>query len=243
MRVLLGSDVRAVLPAVRMPTLVLHCADDPVLPPIAGRYIAEKVPNATYVEIDGVDDVWWAGNADAALEEIEEFLTGSRGSAEVDRVLATVLFTDIVASTDQLTEVGDRRWRDVLDTYEGLARRQLDRFAGRSIKSTGDGVLATFDGPARASAPRRAIRDVARQMGLESRAGIHAGEIELRGDDVAGITVHVAARVCAIGGPNDVLATRTIRDLTAGSGLIFTDRGEHTLKGIDESWKLYSVTT
>ena len=156
MRVLLGSDVRAVLPAVRMPTLVLHYAGDPVLPPIAGRYIAEKVPNVKYVEVDGVDDVWWAGNADAALEEIEEFLTGSRGSAEVDRVLATVLFTDIVASTDQLTEVGDRKWRDVLDTYEGLARRQLDRFAGRSIKSTGDGMLATFDGPARE--PRR-VRD------------------------------------------------------------------------------------
>ena len=235
------SDLRDVLPTIAVPTLVLHYRDDVPIAPAHGRYIAENVPNATFVEVDGVDDIWWVGNADAVLDEIEEFLTGTRGVAEPDRVLATLLFTDIVASTDQVAKLGDRDWRELLDRYDVVVRRQLDRFAGRPVKGTGDGVLAAFDGPARAIRAASAIRDAARQIGLETRAGLHAGEIEQRGEDVAGIAVHVAARVCALAGANEIVVTRTLRDLTAGSGISFGDLGEHALKGVPDPWQLYRV--
>ena len=241
LRVGLGSDLREVLPAVRTPTLVVHYRDDVVTPPAQGRYIAALVPDARYAEIEAADDVWWATDPDVVLDELEEFLTGRRGSAEPDRVLATVLFTDLVAATERLSRVGDRKWRDLLDDHDKLVRRQIDRFTGRRIKTTVDGVLAIFDGPARAIRAACAIRDVAQQMGLSSRAGLHAGEIELRDGDVAGIAVHVAARVCALGEANEVIVTRTIRDLTAGSAVEFVDRGDHELKGIQDSWKLYAV--
>jgi class 3 adenylate cyclase len=242
LRVGLGSDLRNVLPAVRTPTLVAHYRSDVTTPVAHGRYVAQRVPDARYVEVDAADDVWWAADPDPVLNEVEEFLTGIRGALDPDRVLATVLFTDLVASTDQLADVGDRRWRDVLDGHDKMARRQIDRFAGRVIKTTGDGVLAIFDGPARAIRAACAIRDVAQQMGLESRAGVHAGEIEVRDHDVAGIAVHVAARVCDFGEANEVIVTRTIRDLTAGSTVRFADRGEHALKGLDECWQLYAVS-
>ncbi|MDQ1386136.1 MAG: hypothetical protein QOG65_3515 [Actinomycetota bacterium] len=242
LRVGLGSDVRDVLPAVRIPTLVAHYRHDVTTPVAHGRYLAEQLADARYVEVDAADDVWWAADPDPVLNAIEEFLTGIRAAPDPDRVLATVLFTDLVASTDELSRIGDRKWRDVLDGHDKMARRQVDRFAGRVIKTTGDGVLAIFDGPARAIGAACAIRDAAQQMGLESRAGVHAGEIEVRDDDVAGVAVVVTARVCALGDPNEVIVTRTIRDLTAGSAMRFTDRGEHTLKGFDERWQLYSVT-
>ena len=241
LRVALGNDVRDVLPAVRTPTLVVHYRDDVATPVQQGRYIAQLVPDARYVELDAADDIWWAAPPDAVLDEIEEFLTGNRGSADPDRVLATVLFTDLVGSTDRLSHLGDRTWRDVLDAHDNLLRRQVDRFGGRAIKTTGDGVLAIFDGPARAIRAACAIRDGAQQLGLESRAGLHAGEIELRDNDVAGIAVHVAARVCAVGAASEVIVTRTVRDLTAGSPVRFTDRGEHQLKGIEDRWNLYAV--
>ena len=238
----LGSDVRDVLPAVRIPTLVAHYRHDVATPVAHGRYLAQQLADARYVEVDAADDVWWAADPDPVLNAIEEFLTGIRAAPDPDRILATVLFTDLVASTDELSRIGDRKWRDVLDGHDKMARRQVERFAGRVIKTTGDGVLAIFDGPARAIRAACAIRDAAQQMGLESRAGVHAGEIEVRDDDVAGVAVVVTARVCALGDPNEVIVTRTIRDLTAGSAMRFIDRGEHKLKGFDERWQLYSVT-
>jgi class 3 adenylate cyclase len=241
--VLFGADVRALLPLVRAPTLVLHRRDTETFRPGHGRYIAEHVPAAKYVELDGVDDLYWVGNTEQMHEEIEEFLTGARHSAPADRVLATVLFTDIVESTRRAAEIGDRRWGELLDRHDAAVRRQLDRFRGRQIKTTGDGVLATFDGPARAVTCACAVRDAAAQLGLDIRAGIHTGEVELRGDDIAGMAVNIAARIEALAAPRQVLVSRTVVDLMVGSGIETAGAGEHSLKGVPGSWQLFAVAS
>ncbi len=240
LRVAIESDVRAILPAIRVPTLVLHFRDERFVE--LGRYLAERIPGARFVEIDGADNYWWAAdNADLALDEIEEFITGVRGGRAVDRVLATVLFTDIVSSTERSSELGDSRWRDLLDRHDAAVRRQLARFRGQEIKSTGDGFLATFDGPARALECAGAIRDAARQLGLEVRSGVHTGEIEIRGDDIGGIAVHIAARIATKAMPGEVWVSRTVTELVVGSGVEFLDRGDHDLRGVPGTWQLFTV--
>jgi class 3 adenylate cyclase len=240
LRVALESDVRSVLPTLHTSALVMNLAGDMAFE--GGKYLAAALPDAQFVALPGHDNYWWAADsADVALDEIEEFLTGVRSGPSVDRALATVLFTDIVASTERSSALGDRRWRDLLDRHDAAVRRQLARFRGREVKATGDGFLATFDGPARAVEWACAIRDAAHQLGIEVRAGVHTGEIELRGDDIGGIAVHIAARVAALAHNGTVWASRTIPDLVVGSGLEFDDRGEHELKGVPGRWRLYEV--
>jgi class 3 adenylate cyclase len=234
-------DIEDVLPAVRVPTLILHRTDDLVITVTAGRQLAKQIPGAKYVELPGVDHLPWVGDPDALLDEIEEFLTGARPTIEPDRVLATVLFTDIVGSTSRLAQVGDRRWRELLSAHHASVRRELERFRGREVNTAGDGFLATFDGPARAVRCASAVRDAVRSMGLEVRAGVHTGEIELMGDDVGGIAVHIGARVAAGADPGEVLVSSTVKDLVAGSGLEFEDRGAHVLKGVPGEWRLFRV--
>ena len=234
-------DIRSVLPAIKVPTMILHRADEIMVPVAMGRYLAEHIPGAKLVELPGVDHVPWVGDTDRFVEEVEEFLTGSRSAAHSDRVLATVLFTDIVGSTGHAAELGDARWREVLDRYYEVAARQIERYGGRKVKTIGDGVLATFDGPARAVRAAASITDAVRSLGVQIRAGLHTGECEVMGEDVGGIAVHIGARVAALAGPGEVLVSRTVRDLVVGSGLAFTDRGEHELKGVPGTWQLYSV--
>jgi class 3 adenylate cyclase len=236
-------DVREVLPTIRAPTLVLHHAEDRLVRASAGRYIADRIPGARFVEIPGrnhylfIEPGWRR-----AFEEISEFLTGTRQAPlEDDRVLATVLFTDIVDSTRKAAEMGDRDWRSLLDAHDAIVRSQLSRFRGREVKSVGDGFLATFDGPQRAIRCSMAVREAVAPLGIEVRAGLHTGECEIRGDDVGGIAVHIGARVSAMAGPGEVLVSSTLRDLVAGSGLAFEDRGTHTLKGVPGEWRLFSV--
>jgi class 3 adenylate cyclase len=240
LRVAFESDVRAVLQTISVETLVVgfggHYAAR------AHRYVADYVPGARFVEVPGADDYWWAAdNAPLVLDEIEEFVTGVRGRARADRVLASVLFTDIVDSTQRASELGDRAWRDLLDRHDAAVRRQLQRFGGREVKTTGDGFLATFDGPARAVECAGAISDAARRLGLEVRAGVHTGEVEMRGDDIGGMAVHIAARVAALARPSSVWVSRTVTDLVVGSGLRFADCGTHTLKGVPGEWQLFAV--
>jgi class 3 adenylate cyclase len=241
-RTRLQSDLRQVLPAIQVPTLVLHRKDNRAARVGHGRYLSDHIPSAHYVELPGDEHLVYVGDRGAIVSEIEEFLTGMRGHAELDRVLATILFCDIVHSTDLVSELGDRRWRDVLDGYYAMIRRQLDRFAGREIKTTGDGLLATFDGPARAIRCAQAIRDGARQLRLNVRVGLHTGEVETMGDDIGGLAVHIGERVCASAEPGEVLASRTVVDLVAGSGISFSDRGEQELKGVPDRWQLFAVT-
>jgi pimeloyl-ACP methyl ester carboxylesterase len=236
------TDIREVLPTIQAPTLVLHRRDDRMVNVELGRYLAEHIPGAKFVELEGTDHLFFTGDADAILDEIEEFLTGTRAVPDTQRVLATVLFTDLVSSTERAVELGDARWRDVLESHQTRVRRQLDRFQGREIKTTGDGFVATFDGPARAINCAVAIRDVVRSLGLEVRAGVHTGEIELSGgDDIAGVAVHIAARVASAAGPGEVLVSRTVVDLVVGSGLEFEDHGDYALKGVPGEWRLYAV--
>ncbi len=234
-------DTRHVLPAIRVPTLVLHRAGDRMVSVEQGRYLAEHISKAKYVELPGDDHAPWIGDQDAILDEIEEFLTGVRHGPDPDRVLATVLFTDIVGSTQRAVELGDRRWRDLLDGYYGVAHKELGRFRGREVKTTGDGFLATFDGPARGIRCACAIGDGARQLGIDSRAGLHTGECEVMGEDVGGIAVHIGARVAAEAGAGEVLVSSTVKDLVAGSGISFQDRGIHALKGVPGDWRLFAV--
>jgi class 3 adenylate cyclase len=242
LRVAMESDVRAVLPAIRIPTLVVHLRDDPLIPINAGRYIADHIGEAHWVEVPGADDYWWASDsAGVVLDEVEEFVTGVLATPPENRVLSTVLFTDIVSSTVRAIELGDHRWRDMLDGHDKAVRRQLARFRGKEVNTTGDGFLATFDGPARAVECACAIRDAARQLGVEVRSGVHTGEIELRGDDVAGVAVHIAARVAALAEPSTVWVSRTVTDLVTGSGIGFSDRGNHDLKGVPGTWALFAV--
>jgi pimeloyl-ACP methyl ester carboxylesterase len=235
-------DVREVLPTIRVPTLVLQRVDDRDVNVEEGRWIARQIPGAKYVELPGDEHLIWAGDVDAVVDEVEEFLTGRRPVHEPDRVLATVLFTDIVGSTERATEVGDRRWRELLDQHHSLVRRQLERFDGREVDTAGDGFLATFDGPARAIRCADSLRVGVRALGLEIRAGLHTGECEVVGDGVRGIAVHTGARVAALAGTGEVLVSSTVKDLVAGSGIEFEDRGTHELKGVPGEWRLYAVS-
>ncbi len=224
-----------------VPTLVLHRRDDTLVPVELGRELAEAIPNAKFVELEGIDNLEFAGDADTLLDEVQEFLTGSRDDREPERELATVLFTDIVDSTRRAAEVGDRRWRTLLDEHNRLVRRELERFRGRETKTTGDGFLATFDGPARAVRGARAIVRALESIGMELRAGLHTGEIEMMGDDIGGVAVHVGARVGAMAGPGEVVVSGTVRDLVVGSDLEFVDRGARVLKGVPGEWKLFAL--
>jgi pimeloyl-ACP methyl ester carboxylesterase len=238
----LDIDVRAILPTIRVPTLVLHRRGDRVVNRRAGEALAAQIPGARYVELSGIDHLPWAGDSEAVLGEIEEFLTGARSLPEPDRVLATVMFTDVVGSTERASELGDARWRELLAAYQAAVRRELTRFRGRQVKTLGDGCLATFDGPARAIRCGRAIAEAAGTLGLEVRVGLHAGEVELMDGDVGGIAVHIAARVGALAEAGEVLVSSTVKDLVAGSGIQFVDRGATQLRGIADEWRLFAAS-
>lgn len=234
-------DVRPLLETVRVPTLILLRTGDRTIPIEAGRYIAEHIPGASLVEMPGDDHLPWVGDPDRVIGEIEEFLTGVRHQPEYDRVLATVLFTDIVGSTRRAGELGDRAWGELLQAHHAVVREQLVRYGGREIDTAGDGFLATFDGPARAVRCALAAASAVRSLGLEIRAGLHTGEVEVAGDDIHGMAVHIGARIAALAGPGEVLVSRTVKDLVVGSGLSFQDRGTAALKGVPDEWQLYAV--
>ena len=234
-------DVTPVLPSIRVPTLVLHRSGDRDVNIEEARYIADRIPDAELVELEGEDHLFFTSGLEEMLDEVETFLTGATGATASNRTLATVLFTDIVDSTVRATDMGDRRWRETLELHNAMVRRNLQRSRGREVKTTGDGFLATFDGPARAIRCACAIREEAREMGFEIRAGLHTGECEIMGDDVGGIAVHIASRVLAEAEDGEVLVSRTVKDLVAGSGIRFHDRGSHDLKGVEGEWRLFSV--
>ncbi|HEY7255585.1 MAG TPA: adenylate/guanylate cyclase domain-containing protein [Solirubrobacterales bacterium] len=234
-------DVRPVLSSISAPTLILHRSDDKIVRVDQARYLAEHIPGARYVELPGIDHLVWVGDQDAILVEVEQFLLGSHRGSEPERALATVLFTDIVGSTEKAAELGDRRWRDLLERHDAIVRRQLQIHRGREIKTMGDGFLATFDGPARAIRCAAAARDELAAIGIEIRVGIHTGEVELVGDDVSGMAVNIGARIGALAGAGELLVSSTVRELVVGSGLEFDDRGPHTLKGAPGEWRLFAV--
>ena len=240
-RITMDIDVRDVLPAIRVPTLVVHRAGDRVIPVESGRYLAEHIPDARYAELSGHDHFPFVGDMDAIVDEVEEFLTGSRRSREPDRVLATVLFTDIVGSTERAAELGDRRWTELLAEHHRLVSAELERHRGKVVRVEGDGTLSTFDGPARAVNCATAIVRALRPLRVEIRAGLHTGEIELAPTGVEGIAVHIGARVAALAAPGEVLVSSTVKDLVVGSGLDFVDRGRHELKGVPGEWQVYAV--
>jgi class 3 adenylate cyclase len=237
-------DVRSILPSVRLPTLVLHRQNDALVPVAQGRELAVRIPGAKFIEYPGAGHAFWYGDVEAMLGDIEEFATGAReGSTnELERVLATVLFTDIVDSTRSAAEMGDRTWQRLLDSHDQLAKQMVEKHRGSLIKSTGDGVLATFDGPGRAVRCALSFGAAAKQIGLPLRAGLHTGEIEMRGRDIGGIAVHAAARVMAQSQPDEVLVSRVVTDLVAGAGLRFSERGSHELKGLPGRWDLFSAS-
>jgi class 3 adenylate cyclase len=237
-------DVRAVLPTIKVPTLVLHREGDQFVDRRHSEYLAEHIPGARYVVLPGREAISFGSDSRALLEEIEEFLTGHRHAPDPERILATVMFSDIVDSTRRASEMGDRRWREQLESIESAMRHELDRYRGRAIKTMGDGLLATFDGPARAIRCATAIRDGARsQFGLDLRTGLHTGEVEMIGNDVGGIAVHIGARVGASAAPGEVLVSGTVKDLVVGSGIEFEDRGEQELRGVPGEWRLWAVAS
>ncbi len=240
-RMFFDIDVRDVVSNVHVPTLVLHRQRDRLVNVRNGRWLAEHLPNARFVELPGDDHIMWYEDVNRTLGEIEEFLTGARQAPEPDRMLATVLFTDIVDSTRAAAELGDQRWREVLEGHQRTVRDALSSFDGREVKSIGDGFLATFDGPGRAIRCAREILGSSELLGIHVRAGLHTGEVEVMGDDIGGIAVHIASRVSALAAPGEVFVSRTVKDLVAGSGIQFSDRGGHTLKGVPDSWQLYAV--
>jgi class 3 adenylate cyclase len=235
-------DVRHLLATIQTPTLILHRAEDGLVPVRAGRYLAEHIPGAKYIEIPGTDHmVLDQETQDIVADEIEEFITGSRRHPEPVRVLATIMFTDIVGSTQRVAEVGDARWRELLGNFYAVLRKELTAFRGHEVSTAGDGLLATFDGPARAIRCARSMQEKIRPLGLQVRTGLHTGECELIDDDIGGIAVHIAARVAALAQPSEVLVSSTVRDLVAGSGIEFVDRGAHNLKGVPGDWRLFVV--
>jgi class 3 adenylate cyclase len=236
-------DVRALLPTVRVPTLVLHRTDDPFIPSEWGRDVADRIPGAKYVGLPGRNMLHYVEPWRDSFQEIAQFLTGQQADVADDRVLATVLFTDIVDSTRRAAEMGDRNWHALLDAHDAVVRSQLNRFRGREVNTSGDGFLAMFDGPQRAIRCAIAIRDAVQALGIQVRAGLHTGECEVRGDDIGGIAVHIGARVSALAGANNVLVSSTLRDLVIGSGLEFEDRGTHQLKGVPGEWHLFAVAS
>jgi len=235
-------DIRDVVPSVHVPALVIHRRYDRLVNVRHGRWLAEHLPNAKYVELPGDDHALWFEEPEFALGEVQEFLTGTRAEPEPDRILATVLFTDIVDSTKTAAELGDSTWRRVLERHQRTVTDALGRFNGREVKSTGDGHLATFDGPARAIRCARTILDNSVHLGIRLRAGMHTGELEVMGDDIGGIAVHIAARVSSLAGADEVLVSRTVKDLVVGSGIEFADRGSHSLKGVPDEWQLYAAS-
>ena len=241
MNLLLDMDVREALPLIQAPTLVVHRRDNRAFPVAQGRYLATHIPNAKYVELPGDSHAIWWGDVKGMLDEISEFLTGVRQVPVTNRALATILFSDIVGSTEQAAKLGDRRWRELLDRHDKCLEEAVDRFQGRLVKKTGDGGLATFQGPTRAIEAARAIRDGTRAVGLEVRIGVHTGECELRGEDVGGIAVHIASRIAGLASGGELLVSRTVKDLVIGSGIAFEDRGMHTLKGVPDQWQLHIV--
>ena len=234
-------NVRAILPTVRVPTLVIQHTDDPFITRAMGKDVADHIPGAKYVELPGRNAFHFVEPWRDSFQEIAEFLTGQQADVADDRVLATVLFTDIVDSTRRAAEMGDRDWRALLDAHDAVVRSQLTRFRGREVNTAGDGFLAMFDGPQRAIRCAMAIRDAVQSLGIEVRAGLHTGECEVRGDDIGGIGVHIGARVSALAGANDVLVSSTLRDLVIGSGLEFAERGSYELKGVPGEWRLFAV--
>ena len=240
-RMMVLADLRPALSAIQAPTLVLYRSGDRWTGRPHSAYLAEHIEGAKLVELPGEDNLMFVGNTDVVIDEIEEFLTGARHVPESDRVLATVLFTDIVGSTERAAELGDKKWRDLLDKHDRTVRRQLDRFRGHEVNTAGDGFIVTFDGPGRAIECTRAIRDAIRALGIDVRAGLHTGEIEVRGDDVAGMAVHIGARVSALAKAGEILVSGAIPPLVAGSSLKFEYRGEHELKGVPGFWKVFAV--
>jgi class 3 adenylate cyclase len=238
-----GLDLRGMLSAIHVPTLVLHRTGDQDVPIEGGRDLADRIAGARFVELPGIDSFPWAGDQDPLLAEVAAFVTGSRATEEAHRVLATVLFTDIVGSTERAAELGDARWKELLAAHDEKAKAEIDRFRGHYVNTTGDGLLATFDGPARAVRCAEAIMEAIGPLGFEVRAGCHTGEIELDGEHVRGIAVHIGARIEALAGPGEVLVSGTVKDLVAGSGLVFEDAGEHQLKGVPDRWRLYRVVS
>jgi class 3 adenylate cyclase len=241
MRWILRLDVREVLGAVRVPTLVVQRRDDAFVRREHGRYLAEHIPAARLVELPGSDYLYFVGDSEALLDEIQEFLTGVREAPEPDRVLATVMFTDIVGSTEQAASLGDRAWRDLVERHHATVRHQLNRFRGREVDTAGDGFFATFDGPARAIRCAEAIRDAVRELGIDVRIGLHTGECELLEDKISGIAVNTGARIGSEAGPSEILVSRTVVDLVAGSDIEFANRGMHALKGVPGKWQLFAV--
>ena len=242
MRANYDIDVRHLLPTIHVPTLILHRSDDALVPVAAGRYLADHIPGAKYIELPGSDHmVVDQETEDVIADEIEEFITGAHRRLEPDRILATVMFTDIVGSTDRAAQVGDNRWRELLGGFYSVMGKELSAFRGRQVNTAGDGVLATFDGPARAIRCACAVREKLRALGLQVRTGLHTGECELIGDDIGGIAVHIGARVAAAAGADEVLVSSTVSGLVAGSGIQFADRGTHALKGVPGEWRLFRV--
>ncbi len=234
-------DIRKVLPSIHVPTLVLHRTGDLVVPIDGGRYVAEQIPGAKFVELTGDDHAPFVGDADSVVDEIQEFFTGARTSVEHDRILATVMFTDIVRSTELATELGDHAWKDLIASHHDRVRRQLDAHRGREIDTAGDGFLASFDGPARGSGAAVAVVKALDELGITIRAGLHTGECEVIGEKLGGLAVHIGARVMSKAADGEVYVSSTVKDLVAGSGLEFEDQGEQSLKGIPGEWRLYSV--
>jgi class 3 adenylate cyclase/pimeloyl-ACP methyl ester carboxylesterase len=241
LRAMIHFDIRELLGSVHTPTLLMHRVGDKMADIRATRYMADRIPGAKVIEVPGSDHLPFFEGADTILADVEEFVTGTRAHVDGDRVLATVLFTDIVASTEHATRLGDREWTRLLDRHDAVISRELERHRGRRVNPTGDGVLATFDGPARAVRCAEAIVSSVRPLGVEVRAGLHTGEIERRGEDIGGIAVHIGQRVSSLAGPGEVLVSRTVTDLVAGSGIEFTERGEHELKGVSGKWTVYAV--
>lgn len=235
------ADVRARLPQITAPTVIVHRKEARLVPVAHGRYLADHVAGARYVELPGADTLYWVGDSAAILDEIEEFITGTRASSVSERVLTTIVFTDIVDSTAHAAALGDARWRDLLDNHDGVVRHELDRFRGSEVNTAGDGFVATFSSPSLALDCAEAIVAAVRPLGIEVRVGVHAGEVEARGSDIAGMAVHIGARVAALAGAGEVLASSTVREIVTGSRRTFTDRGSHVLKGVPGSWRLYAL--
>jgi class 3 adenylate cyclase len=240
-RVVAGGDVRDVLARITAATLILHRAEAGFIPVGHGRYLAEHIEGSRYIELPGTDSLYWVGDTAPMLDQIEEFITGVRGGSDAERVLATIVFTDIVGSTSRAAALGDDRWRDLLDNHDTIVRHELQRFGGREVNTAGDGFVATFASPSAALACADEIVDAVRTLGIEVRVGIHAGEVEVRGADVAGMAVHIGARVAALAGPSEVLVSSTVRDIVTGSRYRFAERGEYELKGVSDQWRLYAL--